>query len=130
MYFKKQLIFSLFILIILLFIFYKQYDVEDHFKTSVLTEVEIIHKRCDNGLGKNDRSYFEFKHETKVYKQRVSRHDCKSLFVKQKYSLYYDKNTDSFLLPEITEENYYNKFIIIISVLLVLGLIPYKKLLK
>lgn len=126
MYFKKQMFFSLFMLVILLFIFYKQSNVKNRFETSVLTEVQIVDKRCDRGLGKNDRSYFEFEYNDKIYEQRLSRHDCKDLMISQNYSLYYDRKRDSFLLPEITKENYYKKFLIIIGILLALGLIPYK----
>ena len=42
---------------------------------------------------------------------------------------YFSKG-DEFFLPEIAVKNYYRKFIIILAIILVLGLIPYKSFLK
>jgi hypothetical protein len=130
MYFKKQLFFSLFILIILSVVFYKQTTIKNRIKNSNLTNVEIVNTYCSNRLSKNNYSYFEFKYLNNIYKQSVSGSKCKEISTKQKLSLYYFSKGDEFFLPEIAVKNYYRKFIIILAIILVLGLIPYKSFLK
>jgi hypothetical protein len=130
MFFKKQLVFSLFIFVILIFILYKQYENSRILKESVITEVEIINMYCSNRLSKNNYSYFEFRYDNKIYKQRVGKSKCVEISKKESIELEYNSDVDIFLLPAFKKANYYKKYIIIILIFLGFGLIPYKKILK
>lgn len=104
--------------------------IKNRIKSSHLTNVEIISSHCSNQLSKNNYGYFEFKHQDKLYQQRVGKSKCKEISAKQSLSLYYYPDKDEFYFPEITDENYHWKFIIPLTIILVLGLIPYKLFLK
>jgi len=120
----------LFILLILLFILYKQYTVKNLVGNSILTKVSIVNTYCTERLTKNNYSYFEFEYKNKLYKQSVNKKRCPIISSKKEIELYYYLKQDKFYMPEIVNSDYYKKYIIVVTIILILGLIPYKLFLK
>lgn len=130
MYYRKQVFFSLFILFILLFVYYKKTTNDVKIDNSEKVIVKVTNSNCSNRLTKNNYSSFEFKYKNQLYEQRVGKSKCAEIASKEKLELFYNAKTNEFLLPEVANRNNYRRYLLILAILLFLGLIPYKFLLK
>ena len=128
MYFKKQLYFIGFLLIVIGFVTYKQEVVEQKKNTIQLVSIKVKNIYCDSRSTGNN-SFIQFDYNDKNYKQYLSQNRCNSLTTSDSVELAYHALTDHFYWPEYFEENYFQKINIFLVVLLCLALIPYKRIL-
>lgn len=128
LYYKKQLYITLFFLIVTLFGVYKKIETESFKVDAFLVNVEIVDVSCRK-IGKKDYSKFTFKYKEKIFEQHVSEEKCKNLFKNTQFEIYYNQKKKSFLLPDLMEDNYYNKILIPLFIIVLICLVPYKKLL-
>ncbi|WP_394751360.1 hypothetical protein [Spongiimicrobium salis] len=126
MYFKKQLLFSAFIGIILIVLFFKQNQTQKDSLISELVMIQVDDKVCDYRRMKNS-SYMIFKYQNKEYRKSLSKEKCLKIVEHSQIELYYSAETDTFYFEEIFEAGHFKLAKIFLICILVLGLIPYKK---
>lgn len=129
MFFKKQIVLVVFFLAIILVVLYKKNQTNSFKEGAFLVNVDIIDVYCST-IGKKNYSRVTFKYKEKIYKQSISEKKCNKLSNKTRFEIYYNERTKSFLLPELLEENYFNKILIFLFIILIISLIPYRKLIK
>jgi len=129
MYSKKQIYFTIFIAIILLLTFYKQRTI-NRLKQNV-TEVSVKIKEVDcRSLGRKNYSSFMFEFKGKSFKQGISKSKCLNISKGERFLLYYSPENNKFFLPVIMSTGYFENIIYFLIGILIIGLIPYKLLIK
>ena len=130
MYFKKQLYFALFMAIILVSLYVKSQSNQRIFSNTDLVTVVVTDIYCDRGSRLPDRSRLNFDYQGETHRLDLSKKRCLNLAIGHSMTLKYNKQTNTFLTPELLEAGYYSNIFIFLWVLLLLGLVPYKLFLK